>query len=239
MVRSLLIRGMLAGLVAGMLAFVVARLIGETPVELAIGFEEQHAHEHEEGAELVSRATQSGLGLAVATAVFGVAIGGLFALAFAVAHGRIGSLAPRATAAVLGVVGFVSVYLIPFLKYPANPPAVGNPNTIGERTGMYFLMIAISVLFAIAAMVLRKRAAVRLGEWNATVLAGAAFLVLIAVVMWLLPAADVSTGEFPAAVLWEFRIASIGIQAALWVVLAAGFGPLAERVLGKPRVVRS
>lgn len=252
MVRSLLIRGMLAGLIAGVSAFVVARLIGEAPVESAIGLEEHASHghgghgghgshgSHGEEAELVSRATQGGLGLAVATLVFGVAIGGIFALAFSIAHGRIGPVGPKATVAVLGLAGFVAVYFVPFLKYPANPPAVGNPATIGERTGWYFAVILISACFAVGAFVLRRKLADRLGGWNSTVLATAGFLVLVALTMWLLPAADVSYGHFPAPLLWQFRVASIGIQAVLWATLVAAFAPLAERVLrpasaGQPR----
>lgn len=222
---------MLAGLIAGIAAFAVARLVGVGPVESAIGLEEHASHEHGEAAELVSRGTQSGLGLAVATVVFGIALGGILALAVAVAYGRIGPLGPQGTVVTLGAIGFAAVYLVPFLKYPANPPAVGNPATIGERTSWYFAMIAISACVAIAALVIRARLVPRSGQWNATVLAAAVFAVPVALAGWLLPAADVDYGHFPAPLLWEFRIASIGIQAALWVVLALVFAPLAGRTL--------
>ena len=46
----------------------------------------------------------------------------------------------------LAASGFVAVYLVPYLKYPANPPAVGNPDTIGTRTGLYFVMIVLSII---------------------------------------------------------------------------------------------
>ena len=74
---------------------------------------------------------QSTLGLATAAVVYGVALGGLFALAFAVAYGRIGRFNARATAALLALVGFGTVAFVPFLKYPANPrpPATPTPST--------------------------------------------------------------------------------------------------------------
>ena len=66
--------------------------------------------------------------------MYGLALGGLFALAFAFAYGRVARASPRATALWLAAAAFVVVYLVPFLKYPANPPAVGDPDTIGRRT---------------------------------------------------------------------------------------------------------
>ena len=72
----------------------------------------------------------------------------------------------------------LTVYIVPFLKYPANPPAVGNPDTIGERTALFFLMVALSVLLAVAAVIIGRRLAPRLGNWNASMsLAEAAALV--------------------------------------------------------------
>jgi magnesium-transporting ATPase (P-type) len=228
-VRNLLVRGMLAGLAAGLLAFGLAYLIGEPNVDAAISYEESHSHEHE--MELVSRALQSTAGLATAVLVFGTAIGGIAALAFCFALGRIGRFSPRATAALLAGAAFATVYLVPSLKYPANPPAVGNPDTIGKRTTLYFLMIALTVLLAIGATILGRRLAGRLGTWNATVTALIAFIAVITIAMVFLPAVNEVPDGFPATTLWRFRLASVGIQALLWSSFGLVFGALAERVL--------
>jgi len=45
----------------------------------------------------------------------------------------------------------VALYIVPNLKYPANPPSVGEPETIGMRTGFYFLMMLISIAAMVAA----------------------------------------------------------------------------------------
>src|SRR5689334_2008153 len=138
MARSLLIRGMLAGLVAGLVAFVVARFFGEGSVAQAIAFEGAHAAEHAAGhggeEELVSRGTQAGLGLLTATLVYGVGLGGIFALVFAALSGRLGAFGARTLAGLLALGAFVTVGLVPFLKYPPNPPAVGDGDTIVRRT---------------------------------------------------------------------------------------------------------
>ncbi|MCX4920021.1 CbtA family protein [Streptomyces sp. NBC_00687] len=228
-VRALLVRGMLAGLGAGILAFLFAYLVGEGPVDAAIAFEAANSHEH--GEELVSRSVQSTFGLATGVLVFGIAIGGIAALAFCFALGRIGRFGARATSALTALAGFLTVYLVPTLKYPANPPAVGNPDTIGNRTVLFVLMIALSVLLGAIAVLLGRRLAPAWGNWNASVAAGVAFVAMVAVAMAFLPAGDNTPKGFPATDLWEFRLASIGIQAVLWSAFGLLFGHLGERVL--------
>jgi hypothetical protein len=119
--------------------------------------------------------------LATGVVVYGCALGGVFALVFAYAYG-VGPLSPRGTAAPLAAIAFVTLILVPQVKYPANPPAVGDPATIGGRTGLYFTMIALSVIAAIAAMSTRDQFVPRLGGWNSALLGGAAYLFVIAVV---------------------------------------------------------
>lgn len=250
MVSALLWRGMLIGVLAGILCFGFLRLVGEVPVDAAIAFEGQHekaealagAHNHsspampqEQPEELVSRETQAGLGLFVAATVYGAAFGGLFALAFALAYGRMAELSPRATAAVLAVLGFVAVYIVPLLKYPPNPPAVGAPETIGMRTAVYFSMIALSLAAMIGAGMLKARLQPRLGGWNACLIAGAVYLIAISVIGLALPTVNEVPAQFPATVLWNFRLASLGAQLLLYTVVGIGFGRATERVLTSAR----
>ncbi|MEU7428991.1 CbtA family protein [Streptomyces sp. NPDC040750] len=236
-VRNLLVRGMLAGLAAGVLALVVAYLLGESSVDKAIGFEDAHSHEHE--MEVVSRSLQSTAGLATGVLVYGVAFGGIAALAYCFALGRVGRFGPRATALLLSGCALLAVYVVPFLKYPANPPSVGDPDTIGKRTGLYFLMMLLSVLLAIAATLLGKRLAPVLGTWWATVTAVAAFAVVIGVAYGFLPAVDEVPKDFPAALLWRFRLSALAIQAVLWGGFGLLFGELAERLLNPKPVTAS
>ncbi|MGW1259021.1 CbtA family protein [Streptomyces sp. NPDC002513] len=228
-VRNLLVRGMLGGLAAGVLALIVAYLLGEPNVDSAISFEAAHSHEHER--EVVSRSLQSTAGLATGVLVYGVAFGGIAALAFCFALGRVGRFSPRATALLLSGCALLAVYVVPFLKYPANPPSVGNPDTIGKRTTLYFLMMLLSVLLAIAATILGKRLAPRLGTWYATVAAMAGFAVVIGLAYAFLPAVNEVPRDFPATLLWRFRLSALAIQAVLWGGFGLTFGELAERRL--------
>ena len=230
--RALLVRGLLAGLLAGLVTFAVAHQVGEPPVEQAIALEStapadhEHAegsaaHSHAEEDAVVSRTVQRTVGLWLSTVLVGIALGGLVGLAAAYAVGRLGSLSPAQSTAVVGLVGFVSFALVPFWKYPANPPAVGSGETIGERTAAYFGFAGLSVVLAVLAVVVAVRASRRVGGY-------------VASVGLLLPAgADVD--GFPAATLWEFRTASLVVQATLWAVLGVVLTGLVGRLAADAR----
>lgn len=240
MTGKLLLRGLLVGLVAGMLGFGFLKAFGEPSVDRAIAFETQLDAARAAAAqakgmpapmaepELVSRPVQAGIGLFTGVAVYSAAIGGLFALAFAALYGRVGQLSARATSALLGLGGFVSIYLVPNVKYPANPPSVGEPETIRIRTALYFTMILISLLATIAALALRRRLLPRRGAWNATLAGVGAYLLVIVLAVIALPGVTEVPEQFPAVVLWQFRIASMGAQALLWGTLGLGFGAVVE-----------
>lgn len=251
-----MLRGMLIGIVAGLLCFSFLRIVGEPQVDRAIAFETQldqakaqakaqaliaqgfPAPTEEPEPELVSRRVQAGLGLFTGVMIYNVAFGGLFALAFALTYGRASNLDPRATAAVLAAVGLVAVYVVPSLKYPANPPSVGDAATIGPRTALYFSMIAISLAAIIAAGMLRLRLVARWGAWNAALIAGAAYLIVVVAVGLALPAINEVPGQFPAVVLWRFRIASLGAQLTMWTTIGLAFGAVAERAMTSRRGLR-
>jgi predicted cobalt transporter CbtA len=231
MTRILLVRGMLAGVVAGLLVFALARWIGEPQVERAIAFETSMDRAKGEAPEpeIVSRRVQSSLGLLTATVVDGTAMGGLFAIAFAFAYGRMPVTNPRALSAVLAALGFVSIAVVPALKYPANPPSAGNPETIGVRTGAFFLLLAFSVVAMIFAVQIERYFHDRWGIWNACLVAAVFFVAVITLIARFLPNFDEVPAGFPVTLMWKFRVASLEMQLLLWSVLGSFFGWLAGR----------
>jgi hypothetical protein len=233
MIRSLLVRGMIVGAVAGVVAFAFAYAFGEPQVQHAIDFEDHLARLRHEpaGAAVVSRGVQRTVGLLTGTVTMGVALGGLFALVFAWGYGRLGAAGARATAALLALAAFVSITLVPFTKYPANPPTVGSADTIDRRTVLFVAMVVISVLAAVAGARIRRQALPALGAWNAAIVACAAFVVVVAGAELALPAVHETPPGFPADVLYRFRLASLGTSAALWLIIGLGFGWAAERLL--------
>lgn len=248
--RALLVRGLLVGLLAGFATFLVAHQVGEPHVEAAIALEEsgsaaevpaedQHAgdeaagHTHDEEGTTVTRHNQRTWGLLTGTLVVGTALGGIIALLAAAAIGRLGRMTAGQSTATVTLIGFVSFALVPFLKYPATPPAVGSGETIGDRTSWYFAFMLISLAFA----ALSTLVAVRVSE-NSTSGSGAyagalsgvgLYVVAMVVTGQVLPTVN-EIGDFPADVLWYFRRASLITSATMWAVIGLGLTGLIGRL---------
>lgn len=192
--------------------------------------DEGHTHSHgdeEEGG--ITRTTQKTWGLATATIAVGVALGGIVSLVAAAVAGRLGRLTVVGSTALVTALGFVAYALVPFLKYPAAPPAVGSGDTIGERTTYYFVFALVSVVAMVAVVALGRRLASARGAWTGVVVAGAAYVVVMTVAALGLPAVN-ELGDFPADVLWEFRISSILTLATLWATLGVALTWLLGRL---------
>jgi hypothetical protein len=269
MEKKLILRGVLAGAIAGLLAFIFARIFAEPVINQAISYESGRdaviaaldkaagLPAPPPGPDIFSRTIQANIGIGTGMIAFGTAMGALFAVAYALCLGRVGNVRPRTLALLLAGAGFLGIYLVPFIKYPANPPSIGHPETIQARGGYYLLMVLASVVLLIAAVRLGQRLKERFGTWNAALLAGAAFVVAAGIVMALLPqlghlafneqtygnhatetplpltnakGAIVYPG-FPADVLFNFRLYSVAAQLVLWSAIGLIFAPLAGRLL--------
>ena len=232
MERRLIARGLLAGAVAGTLAFLFARLFAEPVIGRAIVYEDGRAavaavHSvHEHGVELFTRGVQANAGLGFGVLIFGVAMGALFAVVFCITYGRVGNLEARLFSALLAAIAFIAVYLVPFLKYPANPPAVGQADTIGARTGWYLVAVLASVMLTVAVVWLARTLANRLGGWNARPARGRALrggdrrgdgFIARQSTRHREPMRDafgaIIYPGFPADVLYQFRLLSLGTRA--------------------------
>jgi hypothetical protein len=226
MIASYLRQGMAAGLLAGLLAGLFAFFFGEPFVDQAIQIEEAAAGVHQE--EVFSRSTQK-LGLFFATGLFGVTVGGVFGLAYAYFGSRLTSRSEWNRSLSLAGAIFAGAFLIPFVKYPANPPTVGDPATIGDRTASYLAMVVLSLLVVLVAWYVARR----LRERGTTapirqLVVGLGVVVAVGVLFLVLPVAP-DPGEFPSGLLWNFRLSSLGTQFVFWMGLGVAFGLLCER----------
>ncbi len=226
MIASYLRRGMVAGLLAGLLAGVFAFFFGEPWVDQAIQIEEAAASA-QQGEELFSRSAQK-IGLFFATGLFGVTVGGVFGIAYAILRGRLVKRSDWYRSLSLAGVVFAGAFLIPFMKYPANPPSVGDPETIGARTASYLIMVALSLLVVLlawyAARTLRTQGT---GAPTRQLAVGLGVVTAVGILFLALPAAP-DPGEFPSGLLWNFRLSSLGTQLVFWAGLGVVFGLLCE-----------
>jgi hypothetical protein len=225
---SLLFRGLLAGLIAGLLAGAVAFSIGETNIDAAIAIEESHAKaepadgHHDE--ELVSRTGQKA-GLFLATGLAGLALGAIFASVLHYAR-RYTALSGTVLAIAAATGGWLAIEAVPFFKYPANPPAVGDPDTIDDRTLLWLAAVLVGIAAVGAAVFTWKLITISPTIKAAGALA--AFLMVAGIGYMLLPGINEVPADFPATLLWRFRVSSLATQATLWITLGIAFAALTE-----------
>ncbi|HVF73935.1 MAG TPA: CbtA family protein [Acidimicrobiales bacterium] len=214
--------GALAGLVGGLAMGLFLLAVGESSIADAIALEHASGEPHD---EMFSRGTQVAGGVAGA-AISGVLFGLVLAVVLAAVRHRLAARDDWRRAVLVALAGFVTLALVPALKYPANPPAVGDPDTVGRRTTLYLILLAWSVLSAWGgwrvALWLRSRTApdhVRLTA------AAATFVALVAVGFVVLPGTPDAV-EAPATLVWRFRLAALGGAAVLWAVAGTVLGAL-------------
>lgn len=238
MERRIIARGLLAGAIGGVIAYLFARVFVEPAIGGAIDFEETHGGAgHDHGAELFTRGVQANIGMGFGLVAFAVAMGALFAVAFVAAYGRVGGVGPRTLSILLAAGVFGAVALVPSLKYPPNPPAVGHEETLRDRTGLYLLMVLLSLALAIGAVWLARKLVARFGVWSATLIAASAYLLGVTIVMLVLPSVSETPGGFPADALYDFRVYSLGTQLVMWATVGLVFASLTGRLLSEHATV--
>ncbi len=219
-VGTTLLRGLLAGAVAGLTTGLAGVVFAEPTLDAAIALETGN------GDTLFSRDTQQ-VGLVVGLILVGAALGLLFGLAYRLVPA---GTRPWHRSLLLALGAFTALYLVPFLRYPANPPGVGDLSTLESRTSSYLLAVALGV-----AVVSGAYAAVRaldrrgVGAWQRQLAVGAGALLVVGLAYALLPDAAAPLGDTPAGLVWDFRLRSLGLQALLYALLGTVFGILAER----------
>ena len=228
--RRLIRDGALAGLAGGAALALVLLLLGEESIGRAVALESGG------GDEMFSRRVQTAGGM-VAALVWGAALGVVFAVVFSVARRRLAAASDWRAAAGLAALGFLTVNLVPFLKYPPNPPGVGDADSIGRRTALYVLMLAWSALAALAAWSAARRlgpAAEReaLPEHLRAPAVVALYVAVVAVGLVALPGSPDAVAV-PADLVWRFRLASLGGNAAFWAVCGVAFGWLRLAAAGR------
>jgi hypothetical protein len=146
-----IVAGLLAGLVHGLVNVAVV----EPYLDNAIGIENQRLFAEGEAKDTPQFWQQftdyriwQKQGSIVAGGILGIATGALFGLVFAYSRHMLPSQSDIKKALVLAGIMWAVLYFIPFLKYPANPPIIGDPNTIVFRAVTYALFVALSSLGA-------------------------------------------------------------------------------------------
>jgi hypothetical protein len=227
--KSFVLRGALAGVAGAAATVLVLLILGEQSIRDAIAIEEAAGGGGDE--PLFTRPEQV-LGGSIGVALYAVLIGTIFGIVYAATRHWIGRVPEWKRAFRLAGLAFTAVYLVPFVKYPPNPPAVGDPETVNDRTIAYLAMLGIGIVAIVLAF--RLAQALRAQGWGSPVTAPAAvalFVAIVAVAYALLPAND-DPIEVGAKLIWRFRMASLGGQVAFWAVFGTVFAWLSIQAEG-------
>lgn len=235
----LLGRMVLAGLVAGALAGIYSLLVTERAIAPALDLEEARAAaeggSHDHAGELFSRGEQL-VGGFLGTLLAGVVLAVVFAAVYALVRHWLPGHTDLARVCLLAGIGFGIFALLPALKIPANPPAVGDPATVGTRTAIYGAVLVCGVVSAmlVAALVsfLRSRSVSAPATATSAVVT---LVMLLAFVLVVIPDdPDTIAADVPAALVWNFRVTSLGQLAVLWTALGLAGGCLVDRLTRPP-----
>lgn len=225
-IRGFIWRGAVAGLVAGAAAALFQVLVTERQIKAALVLEAARATEPAD--EMFSRGTQivAGAGAAV---LLGLLLGVVFAIAAAALWPSLPGSSVFSRSGKLAVAAFVGWTLIPALKYPPNPPGVGDPDTIGQRTGAYIALLVVGfIAIYLASEAWRKLSARGVDGARRFAVVVFGFLAVLTVLYLVFPANPDPIAD-PANLIWHFRLDSLATNALLWLVMGTVFGYLGDR----------
>ncbi|MGH9921675.1 MAG: CbtA family protein [Nitrososphaerales archaeon] len=219
---------LLAGVISGLVYGGINLLAAEPFIDQAIGIEIQNLINEGEEVDMDEitqyRLWQKG-GLVVAGLILGVSFASLYAIVYGYARKSLpGSSEVRKSLLLASIIWF-TIFMIPFLKYPGNPPAVGDPETIYYRESLYIAFIAISGLGALGfAFLYRKMSSMKARKFIVPALY-AAYIIPFYFIMPPNPDAIM----VPMELVTNFRIVTAITATIFWVILGITFGALWDK----------
>lgn len=239
--QGIVVAALAAGLVAGLVTAVFHSAVTEPVIEQAIALEEAATAQHHSATAtnkaegpIVSREFQRGPGLFAGFILYGTFWALLFAVAFFLGRQALPWTSPLAQGLAFGALGAWSLGIMPFLKYPANPPAVGDPDTVGLRQTLFLVYIALSV-FGAAAALAASLATDRQPGWSILRRAGVVLggYAVFAILLVLLMPSNPDTIAIPMEMVNTFRVRSVAGLVVFWLAFGVAFGLLLRRFEGQ------
>ena len=229
-------RAIAAGVVAGCIAAIFFLAVGRSTLDETIAFEEANATTNsavdeadEAPAVEISRQTQA-IGAVVASVLYGSLLGVVFGTVFTAVRHLLPATGDLARSTLLAAVGFLSTVALPAIKYPANPPGVGNPDDVNQRTITYITLVGAAIACAVGVLFVYRWLTNKTNRWtnyaSAAGIGAACFVALV--VLWPANTATVPD-NYPNDLLWQFRFESMTTLAILWGGTGIGTGWLLGR----------
>lgn len=236
--RYVITRALAAGLVAGLLLALYTLAVTERTLDQAIALEEvrsaaRAAHPGSDQMQnpAFSRPTQVGAGM-LATVIYAGMASVIFGTVLARIRHRLPGWSELGRVLWLAAVTFGAVALIPGLKYPANPPGVGDPGSVQERSAQYLVLVALSIAVAVLLTWFSGWLRSRVDGPTRVLAIAVATVVAYGLVLIAMPGSpDAIDSAVPATLVWDFRLRSLGGLALLWAGIGVGLGWALERTV--------
>ena len=203
----------MAGFIHGTVNFAIV----EPYLDQAIGIENQSLFASGEAedtlefwAEYESYRIWQKSGQVLAGVILGVAMGSLFGIVYALSRNSLPGKTDVTKAVILSLIMWITIYLIPFLKYPANPPTVGDGDTVILRAVLYVSFIAISGISALLFYKISKKF-----QNNKKYLGIIGYGIFISVVFFAMPE-NPDNITAPMNLVTEFRFMSVLGVTSFW-----------------------
>jgi Probable cobalt transporter subunit (CbtA) len=216
---------LISGAIAGTILGLINQLLVEPYIDQAIEIEVRNtvaSGEPVDRGELIQYRIWQKQGEIVAGTILGASVAALFGIVYAYSRSSLPGSNNKKKALILAGFMFFVIFLIPALKYPSNPPAVGDPETIGYRESLYIGMLVISGFTALCVSILYRS----LGhEWSASrkIIVPAIYAVIVALAFVVLPA-NPDEITISSDLLMDFRMGTALTMGIFWGILGILFG---------------
>ena len=222
-----LVSGFSAGIIHGLINLVVI----EPFLDKAIGIENQNLFATGQAQdtsqfweEFNTYRVWQKQGEVIAGGILGLSIGALFGLVFAYSRHVLTGQNHVKKALVLAGIMWFTIFFIPFLKYPANPPTVGDPQTIVLRTTLYVVFVALSGLGALGFSRVYKK----IKNPTRKIIVPLGYAIYISIIFIIMPG-NPDEVIAPSDLINGFRIASASTVTIFWILDAIILGALWQK----------
>lgn len=224
-----------SGVIAGIILAFLNLGIVEPTIDKAIALEVQKqvsSGENVDMSALIDYRYWQKAGAFAGGAIYGAGFASLFGVIFVFARSKLPGKNHKQKAILLAGIMWLVLFLMVALKYPANPPAVGDPETIYYRETLYVGYLMISGLAALGMAVIWIRT--RINSKKIIIpLMYAAIMVTAYVVM----PSNPDKIEISIDLIQTFRILTAITIGVFWGILGIIFGSLWDKFLSREQTL--
>ena len=224
-----------SGVIAGIILAFLNLGIVEPTIDKAIALEVQKqvsSGENVNMSELIDYRYWQKAGAFAGGAIYGAGLASLFGVVFVFARSKLPGKNNKQKAILLAGIMWLVLFLMVALKYPANPPAVGDPETIYYRETLYVGYILISGLAALGMAVIWIRT-----RMNSKKIIIPLMYTAIMVTAYVVMPSNPDKIEISMDLIQTFRILTAITIGIFWGTLGIIFGSLWDKFLSREQTL--